>query len=107
MIYLIRHGQTEYNVAGRWQGQVDSPLTTLGLQQAEQVGLALRDLIDPADTDQGTPGQFVGGACGAANAQSWLRPVPGAFSNVHFNSGGLPQILFSALKPTHRPSGPR
>jgi broad specificity phosphatase PhoE len=49
MIYLVRHGQTEFNAAGRWQGQVDSPLTTLGLQQGERIGLALRALIDPLD----------------------------------------------------------
>lgn len=33
-IYLARHGQTEWNVAGRRQGRLDSPLTPLGLQQA-------------------------------------------------------------------------
>jgi probable phosphoglycerate mutase len=50
MIYLVRHGKTEFNASGRWQGQVDSPLTTLGLQQGERIGLALRDLIEPAET---------------------------------------------------------
>jgi broad specificity phosphatase PhoE len=35
-VYLARHGQTEWNVAGRRQGRLDSPLTTLGLQQAAQ-----------------------------------------------------------------------
>ncbi|TDW17156.1 histidine phosphatase family protein [Kribbella kalugense] len=33
-IYLARHGQTEWNVTGRRQGGLDSPLTPLGLQQA-------------------------------------------------------------------------
>jgi len=49
MIYLVRHGQTEFNAAGRWQGQVDSPLTALGRQQAARVGLTLRGLTDPTD----------------------------------------------------------
>ncbi|WP_371405181.1 histidine phosphatase family protein [Kribbella sp. NBC_00662] len=35
-IYLARHGQTEWNVAGRRQGRLDSPLTDLGLQQASR-----------------------------------------------------------------------
>ncbi|GAA5502798.1 phosphoserine phosphatase 1 [Deinococcus xinjiangensis] len=34
-IYLVRHGQTEWNVSGRSQGRLDSPLTPLGVQQAE------------------------------------------------------------------------
>jgi probable phosphoglycerate mutase len=49
MIYLIRHGQTEHNVARRYQGSLDSPLTALGAAQARAMGLSLRSLIDPQD----------------------------------------------------------
>lgn len=49
MIYLVRHGQTEFNRERRIQGHVDSPLTDLGVRQAKAVGRLLRDLIrDPA-----------------------------------------------------------
>ena len=49
MIYLVRHGQTEFNRERRIQGHVDSPLTELGERQAHAVGRLLRDLIrDPA-----------------------------------------------------------
>jgi len=49
MIYLVRHGQTEFNRIGRLQGHVDSPLTPLGMDQAERVGALLKTLIgDPA-----------------------------------------------------------
>lgn len=31
---LVRHGQSEWNALGRWQGRADPPLTDLGRQQA-------------------------------------------------------------------------
>ncbi|WP_405062191.1 histidine phosphatase family protein [Kribbella sp. NBC_01505] len=40
--YLARHGQTEWNRAGRRQGRLDSPLTALGEQQARQNAALLR-----------------------------------------------------------------
>jgi probable phosphoglycerate mutase len=48
MIYFIRHGQTEFNVARRYQGSLDSSLTGIGRAQAQAMGERLRDLIDPA-----------------------------------------------------------
>ena len=35
IIYLIRHGQTEWNLETRMQGHKDSPLTKLGRTQAQ------------------------------------------------------------------------
>jgi 2,3-bisphosphoglycerate-dependent phosphoglycerate mutase len=43
-ILLIRHGETEWNLQRRMQGQQDSPLTPLGLQQARQVARRLRNV---------------------------------------------------------------
>lgn len=45
-IFLVRHGETEWNRAGRMQGELDSPLTERGRDQARRVGLLLRALID-------------------------------------------------------------
>lgn len=35
-LYLLRHGQTEYNIASITQGRVDSPLTEVGKAQAKK-----------------------------------------------------------------------
>lgn len=46
-LYLVRHGQTEFNLAGRYQGALDSPLTALGVTQAGRMGALLATLVDP------------------------------------------------------------
>jgi len=47
VVYLARHGQTEWNVAGRRQGRLDSPLTPHGLLQAQRnAALVKREQID-------------------------------------------------------------
>ena len=40
---LARHGETVFNVDGRWQGQSDSPLSDRGQAQARELGRALAD----------------------------------------------------------------
>lgn len=42
-LYLVRHGQTLFNVQKRIQGWCDSPLTDLGIQQAKAVGQYFKD----------------------------------------------------------------
>ncbi|HYD46211.1 MAG TPA: histidine phosphatase family protein [Phenylobacterium sp.] len=44
MIYLVRHGETEFNLAGRYQGGLDSALTPRGEAQARAAGARLREL---------------------------------------------------------------
>lgn len=41
-LIFTRHGQTEWNVAKKMQGQLDSPLTEMGLSQARVLGSYLR-----------------------------------------------------------------
>ena len=37
-LYVLRHGQTVYNLQKRVQGHCDSPLTELGVEQARSAG---------------------------------------------------------------------
>lgn len=41
-LFVIRHGETEWNRQGRMQGDLDSPLTAQGEAQAEELGVMLR-----------------------------------------------------------------
>lgn len=46
-LYLTRHGETEWNVIHRMQGSKDSPLTELGVRQAE----SLKAVLDTVPID--------------------------------------------------------
>ncbi len=40
-IIIVRHGQTEWNMLGKWQGSADIPLNTRGLEEAVAIGKRL------------------------------------------------------------------
>jgi probable phosphoglycerate mutase len=41
-LYFARHGQTEANLAKRFSGKKDTPLTALGREQADEIGQVLK-----------------------------------------------------------------
>lgn len=43
-IILLRHGQTNWNKEGRYQGQIDTDLSPLGEEQADKLALALKGI---------------------------------------------------------------
>ena len=43
-IYWIRHGQTDWNKQGLWQGHKNNPLNDTGLTQAKKIAPKLKDL---------------------------------------------------------------
>lgn len=75
MIYLVRHGQTEFNVARRYQGRLDSPLTARGEDQARRMGERLAALVG-----DGTGWRFVTSPLGRAmrTAEIIRGHLPGA-----------------------------
>jgi len=53
-ILLVRHGQSEWNAQGRWQGQADPPLSELGREQAFRAAAKIGsvDVIVSSDLDR-------------------------------------------------------
>jgi probable phosphoglycerate mutase len=45
LLYFMRHGETDWNVEGRLQGQHDTPLNAVGYGQATVCGEILRGLL--------------------------------------------------------------
>ena len=51
-LYFVRHGQTDWNAAGRMQGQTDIPINAVGRAQARRNGETLAGLLSsPQDFD--------------------------------------------------------
>lgn len=43
-IYVLRHGQTDYNVRNVYQGQIDVPLNNVGIEQAKEIAKKFTDI---------------------------------------------------------------
>lgn len=44
MIYIVRHGQTDYNVIGMYGGRIDVPLNDVGIKQAQELHEKLKNI---------------------------------------------------------------
>ena len=52
LVYIVRHGQTQWNADFRLQGQADTDMNARGREQATQNGHLLAELVDnPGDFD--------------------------------------------------------
>ncbi len=80
-ILVLRHGQSEWNALGRWQGQADVPLTELGREQAYRAAQLL--------------GQF------DAIASSDLQRAHETAAIISNNLGIGPLIVDARLRETH------
>jgi phosphoglycerate mutase len=43
-LYIVRHGQTEWNVLEKFQGQLNSPLTERGIEKVGKIGKELENV---------------------------------------------------------------
>lgn len=82
-VLLVRHAQSEWNAAGRWQGWADPPLSAQGRLQAEQAGARLRRLAPPitavvsSDLDRArTTARIIAGIAGSAALAAGLAAGP-------------------------------
>ena len=93
-LYLIRHGQTQWNVEGKYTGQSDIPLTDVGREQARAAAEPVKsappaavyasDLIRARETAE----LFAAGCdfTGAIQLDPRLREInQGVWEGMHFN----------------------
>ncbi len=94
LVYYIRHGETDWNVEARLQGQRDIPINARGREQARRSGEILRDLlardaIDPAQLD------FVSSPLGRARETMELaRAAAGLDPGAYRQDARLAEISF-------------
>jgi broad specificity phosphatase PhoE len=103
-IFLVRHGETEWNRTRRYQGWSDSPLTELGRAQAQAVGDLLCTLPEARSAD------LVASPLGRArHTAEMIRECLGRSSPVRFDDrlreislgswDGLDRAEIAALRP--------
>ncbi|WBU60607.1 histidine phosphatase family protein [Paracoccus albus] len=73
-LWLMRHGQTEWNAAGRMQGHLDSPLTALGREQARRQAAIMAPILDARADDIALISSPLGRAVETANIVFGNRP---------------------------------
>ncbi len=93
-VFYVRHGETDWNVAGRLQGHRDIPLNDKGRGQAAHCGAVLRDLFaregrDPASLD------YMSSPLGrATETMELLRPALGLPPAGYVRDPQLIEIAF-------------
>lgn len=104
-LYLLRHGQTEYNVKKLVQGRCNSPLTELGVEQAHIAGAWLREHGVEPDAIVSSPlgramqtAEVVASELGFAGE---VRPEPGIIERAYgsFEEGPQGAVLSDVWDP--------
>lgn len=84
-LYFIRHGETDWNAEGRYQGSKDIPLNDIGRGQADLNGKLLVQILERAGR---SPADFTWHASPLGRTRETMQRVRSAFS------GPLPEVTF-------------
>jgi probable phosphoglycerate mutase len=76
-LYFIRHGQTDWNAEGRYQGSKDIPLNDIGRAQADLNGKVLADLLQRSGRG---PGDFSWHVSPLGRTMETMQRVRAAFT---------------------------
>ncbi|PLC11069.1 phosphoglycerate mutase [Kocuria flava] len=112
-IVLIRHGQTDWNLAERLQGAVDVPLNDTGRHQAREAGRLLREQALPWDVLVSSPlgravetARLIGEALGLEPAGTYPELTERGFGRHEGTSyAGLGPAEREALMGAGEPAG--
>lgn len=84
-LYFIRHGETDWNAEGRYQGSKDIPLNDIGRGQADLNGKLLVQILDRAGR---SPADFTWHASPLGRTRETMDRVRSAFAMP------LPEVAF-------------
>jgi broad specificity phosphatase PhoE len=93
-VYYVRHGETDWNVAGRLQGHRDIPLNAKGRAQAGHCGDILRDLFAREGRDPAGLGYLSSPLGRAAETMELLRPRLGLPAEGYVRDPRLIELSF-------------
>lgn len=86
-LYFVRHGQTDWNAEGRYQGSKDIPLNEIGRGQADLNGHLLRELLARGGRD---PHEFSWHASPLSRTRETMQRIRAAFAEP------LPEVAYDA-----------
>lgn len=90
-LIIVRHGESEWNRIGRYQGQLDAPLSAVGLRQAEALADRLRQ--EPIDAIFTSPLQRAAKTAGAIACYHPDAPLDLAPALIEIHHGDWQGLL--------------